>query len=313
MQIKEYLNGIKKNNRAILAQAITLIESSLYKDKIKAAKLIEHCTTITKESIRIGISGTPGVGKSTFIEKIGLHLIKKKYKVAVLAIDPSSTISKGSILGDKTRMQELTNCQAAFIRPSPSLGNLGGVCNSTKDSILLCEAAGYDIIIIETIGVGQSESMVESLTDFFLYMTLVQNGDELQFLKKGVLELSDIIIINKYDQNKRKAEIMKLSLEQSLHISNFKKNQKIFTCSALRGLNIDLIWKNIEIMHRNAKKNGAFHQKRNEQNLFWLKEILKTEYIDLINKKINQIITEFQKKPPKNPRQEALKIIKKLQ
>ena len=209
-------------------------------------------------------------------------------------------------------MEKLTHHPSAFIRPSPNLGKLGGVCNSTKDSITLCEAAGYNIIIVETVGVGQSEGMVESVTDFFLYMTLVQNGDELQFLKKGVLELSDIIVINKYDQNKQKAEIMKLVLEQHLHISNFKKSQKVFNCSALQNINIDTICKHIKLIHQKNKTNGNFNKKRNSQNIFWLQEIIKAEYMDKIVRKINQITQVFQEKPPENPRKEALKIIKKL-
>ena len=210
MKTKEYIKGIKSKDISILGKAITLIESSLEKDKNQAEELIDQCLPLVKSSIKIGISGTPGVGKSTFIESIGSQLIKQNTSIAILAIDPSSALSKGSILGDKTRMNQLSNSKLAFIRPSPNSGILGGVAQNTKNAITICEAAGFEIIIVETVGVGQAEFIVKSMTDFFIYLTLTENGDELQFSKKGILELSDIIIINKADQNKKRAKFSRI-------------------------------------------------------------------------------------------------------
>jgi len=313
MEINNYLKGIIAKDIAILGKAITLIESSLTQDKKKALKLIEKCIPLSGKSIRIGISGTPGVGKSTFIESLGLHLAKI-YKIAVLAIDPSSNISKGSILGDKTRMEKLSSLKSAFIRPSPSRGKLGGVCDHTKDAITLCEAAGFNIILIETVGVGQSESMVESMTDFFIYLTLVENGDQLQFIKKGVLELSDIILINKYDQNKNKAKNMKILLEHTIQSLSYRKKQAIFTCSALTHFHISKIWDYIERLHLKKKENGQIQHKRKQQDFFWLQQMLKEEFQKLLfqNTNFKQEVSKFEKNPPKNPKKTALEIIDKM-
>ena len=199
MKVEEYISGIRHSKYEILAKAITLIESSLEKDKKKAIKLIDKCIPFSGESIRIGISGTPGVGKSTFIEKLGFYL-KKKYKIAILAIDPSSSISKGSILGDKTRMNQLTNEKNIFIRPSPSRGQLGGVCNHTRDSIILCEAAGFNIILIETVGVGQVEVDVAGTADTTVVVVTPGMGDAVQANKAGLLEVADIFVVNKADR-----------------------------------------------------------------------------------------------------------------
>ena len=313
MTTKEYLDGIQHNSRLILSKAITLIESSLDKDKKQSAELIENCINLKRKTIRIGISGTPGVGKSTFIESLGLHLVQQKYKVAILTIDPSSTISKGSILGDKTRMRKLANNESAFIRPSPNNGKLGGVHDSTKDVITLCEAAGYDIIIIETVGVGQSEMSVQLITDFFLYLTLVENGDDLQFMKKGVLELSDIIIINKMDLNFEKAQQVKFSLENHLNISCDKK-QYIFTCSALQNSNIQEIWKKIESLFQKKWNNNTIQLNRNKQNVIWLEKIIKEGWIKILkqNSKFQKKISRYHKDPPQNTRKIALEILSQL-
>ena len=283
MKSEEYLTGIRQNKYEILAKAITLIESSLEKDKEKAIQLIDKCIPFSGKSIRIGISGTPGVGKSTFIEKLGFYL-KKKYKIAILAIDPSSNISKGSILGDKTRMNQLTNAKNIFIRPSPSRGQLGGVCNHTRDSIILCEAAGFNIILIETVGVGQSEVMVEQMTDYFIYMTLCQNGDELQFIKKGILELSDLILINKSDQNKQKAEEVKFLLNNTIQNFQSHKKQTVMTNSVFNHIDTKGVWNCINDFVQENTRNGHIKLNRQKQNTFWIKENIQTEFSNLLFK-----------------------------
>ena len=312
MNIEDYIRGIKNGNISILSKAITLVESSLDKDKDQAEKLIEKCIPLIGDSIRIGVSGTPGVGKSTFIEALGMQLIKKKKKIAVLAIDPSSSLSKGSILGDKTRMEKLSNSKLAFIRPSPNSGILGGVANSTRKAITICEAAGFDIIIIETVGVGQSEFTVESMTDFFIYLTLVQNGDELQFSKKGVLELSDIILINKADQNKKKAKEVALRLKNS--IQNHKNEKNVFICSALTELNISSIWHHIKHIYLTKYKTGEIEKNRHQQNLYWFEKNIITEFNELLFKKskLQNIISNLTKDSLMNPRKHANKIIQAI-
>jgi LAO/AO transport system ATPase len=217
---KKFISEILAGNISFLSRAITLIESSNKKHQEKATIILNGCLPHANKSIRIGITGVPGVGKSTFIEALGMQLTKKKKKVAVLAIDPSSSINKGSILGDKTRMEELVNNKHAFIRPSPAGTSLGGVAQKTRETIILCEAAGYDTIIIETVGVGQSETMVHSMVDFFLLLKIAGAGDELQGIKRGIIEMADAIIINKSDgENIRNASIAKLiSLEHFTYI-----------------------------------------------------------------------------------------------
>ena len=313
MNITDYISGIQNNNRLILSKAITLIESSLNKDQELAAKLIDRCVNYQTKSIRIGISGTPGVGKSTFIETLGLYLIKKKYKIAILTIDPSSTISKGSILGDKTRMQKLANHELAFIRPSPNNGKLGGVHHSTRDVITLCEAAGYDIILIETVGVGQSEVSVQLMTDLLLYLTLTENGDDLQFIKKGILELSDIIVINKMDLDIQKAKQVKLNLENHLQIASYKK-QHVFTSSALKNINIQIIWNQIKSMFDIKWNNNSIQINREKQNIIWLEKMIQQGWMDKLkqNSSYQKTIEKYQKKPPTNPRKEALDILSQL-
>jgi LAO/AO transport system kinase len=314
MTLNDYTIGLQKNNRSILSKAITLIESSLLKDKKKAAELIDTCLSIRKKSIRIGISGTPGVGKSTFIEALGIELTKYNNKVAVLAIDPSSKISKGSILGDKTRMRKLGNNQSAFIRPSPSKGDLGGVCNTTKDTITLCEVAGYNIILIETVGVGQSETMVQEMTDFFIYLTLTQNGDEIQFIKKGVLELSDCIVINKSDENKEKANQLKTRLTAHLKMANSKKAQNVFICSALQNYNIKEIWKYIQNKYEEEYQSGKIEKSRNQQDIIWLERLIKNELLAILNKDSNvqNIIKTLKNDVSNNVRKTILEKITKI-
>ena len=313
MKIDDYFEGLKNKNRAVLGQAITLIESSLPKDLTLKDNLLEKCIPYSGKSIRIGVSGSPGVGKSTFIEKLGILLLKKKKKIAVLAIDPSSSISQGSILGDKTRMMALVNNDNVFIRPSPSRGSLGGICENTQDTIILCEASGYDIVIIETVGVGQSETIAESITDIFIYLTLIENGDEIQFIKKGIIELSDLIIINKSDQDIKKANQTKMILEHNINLSHHKF-KTVFVCSSLYNKNIDIIWKHIIDLHKKSKKNGTILKKRNQQSLFWLQETIIKKIKNRINNdhEIQSLILDFENQSNHSIKKTSEKIIKKL-
>ncbi|OYT17556.1 MAG: methylmalonyl Co-A mutase-associated GTPase MeaB, partial [Bacteroidetes bacterium 4572_77] len=235
-----YVEGILKGNRSILSKAITLVESNLQVHRVLAQEIIEACLPHSSNSVRIGITGVPGVGKSTFIEAFGSFLTQDLHKrLAVLAIDPSSQRSKGSILGDKTRMEKLTNDDLAFIRPSPSAGSLGGVAQKTHESIILCEAAGFEVILIETVGVGQSETAVHGMVDFFLLLMLAGAGDELQGIKRGIMEMADALIINKADgENKQKAALARQEYANALHLfpaaqSGF--DPKTQTCSAYTG------------------------------------------------------------------------------
>ena len=314
MQVKDYFEGLIKHDRSILAKSITLIESSLEKDKKKALKLIEKCIPLTGNSMRIGVSGTPGVGKSTFIESLGSILTEKKEKVAVLTIDPTSSISKGSILGDKTRMEKLSNSEFAFIRPSASNEELGGITKNTKDAILLCETAGFHTIIIETVGVGQSEILINSITDIFIYLTLADNGDELQFVKKGILELCDLILINKSDLNQKKAKKIKILLENNLPKSTIKNQQTVFTCSGINRLNIDNIWNQIQKTYRLRKKNGEVDKNRDNQNIFWIKKIIQNELQILLHKSnlFKKKLINLNPEQKKHPRKTALEFMKHI-
>lgn len=264
-----YTSGILKGDRTILSQAITLVESSLPEHQAVAQKIISDCLAYTSNSIRIGITGVPGVGKSTFIEALGLYLAEKNHKLAVLAIDPSSQRSKGSILGDKTRMEELSVHPSAYIRPSPSAGSLGGVARKTRESALLCEAAGFDIIIIETVGVGQSETAVHSMVDFFLLLMLAGAGDELQGIKRGIMEMADGIAINKADgDNIQKAEIARMEYQNALHLFPPPASgciPNVSVCSAYTRKNIDVVWNNIQEYIQISKQNGYFIQRRKNQ------------------------------------------------
>ena len=228
----------------------------------------------TNKSVRIGITGVPGVGKSTFIESFGKHLTSQHKKVAVLAVDPSSSVNKGSILGDKTRMEELVTDKNAFIRPSPSGTSLGGVAQKTRESIILCEAAGFDTIIIETVGVGQSETVVHSMVDFFLLLKLAGAGDELQGIKRGIIEMADAIVINKADgDNEKNAKIAKVEFNRALHLYPIKESNwqpKVLTASALKNIGIDKIDKMIVDYIALTKANNYFDKKRNQQNKYWL-------------------------------------------
>lgn len=272
-----YLSGIAASNKIVLSRAITLLESSLVKDREFAAHLIDQLDEKT-ESIRIGVSGVPGVGKSTFIEAFGTYLTEKGHKIAVLAVDPSSQKTGGSILGDKTRMETLSRNPSAFIRPSPSKLTLGGVGDSTRESILLCEAAGYDVIIIETVGVGQSETTVHGMVDFFLLMMLAGAGDELQGIKKGIMEIADGVIINKTDgDNIKNAHNARGAYKNALHL--FAPNESgwqpdVLTCSSLEKTGLEDIWKMIKTYQLEMSQNGFFEKNRINQNMTWFKERL---------------------------------------
>ncbi len=278
--VLELSKGILVGDKAALSRGITLIESTASKHQELAKELIELSLPHANRSIRIGITGVPGVGKSTFIESFGKLLTTNGHKVAVLAVDPSSSLSKGSILGDKTRMEDLVKEPNAFIRPSASGDSLGGVARKTREAIILCEAAGYDIILIETVGVGQSETAVHSMTDFFLLLKLAGAGDELQGIKRGIMEMADAIVINKADgENRKAAKLAKLEFNRALHLYPPKDSgwtPKTLTCSALNNEGVDTVWSKISEYIESTKDNGYFQQKRNEQNKFWLVQTIES-------------------------------------
>lgn len=280
----EFTKGILAGDRTVLSKAITLIESSLPKHQVIAQQIIENCLPHSGKSIRIGISGVPGAGKSTFIEALGKYLTLKKHKLAVLAIDPSSERSKGSILGDKTRMEDLSNDPKAFIRPSPSAGSLGGVARKTRESIILCEAAGFDIIFIETVGVGQSETAVHSMVDFFLLLQIAGAGDELQGIKRGIMEMADGISVNKADgSNKGKAEIAATNYRNALHLFPLSESgwsPKVFTCSSIHKTGLDEIWNMILEYIKFTTKNNYFKIRRNTQARYWMYETINRNLYD---------------------------------
>lgn len=268
---KDYYQGIIAGNRTVLSKAITLVESSLPKHQEIAQQIIEQCLPHSGNSIRIGITGVPGVGKSTFIESLGTYLTGKGHQLAVLAIDPSSEKTRGSILGDKTRMEKLSVDKNAFIRPSPSAGTLGGVARKTKEIIVLCEAAGFDTIIVETVGVGQSETAVHSMVDFFLLLMLAGAGDELQGIKRGIMEMADALVINKADgDNVKKARLAQLEYKNALHL--FPPSESgwiptVNTCSSLNNSGIEEVWAIVENYQELTKKNGYFQKRRQNQEL----------------------------------------------
>src|SRR6056297_1184219 len=272
--VQEYVDGIIQGDRTILGQAITLIESSLPEHNQMAQDIIEKCLPYAGNSIRIGITGVPGVGKSTFIESMGKYITSKGNKLAVLAVDPSSERSKGSILGDKTRMEELATDPDAFIRPSPSAGSLGGVARKTRETIVLCEAAGFNTIFIETVGVGQSETAVHSMVDFFLLLMLAGAGDELQGIKRGIMEMADLIAINKADEtNIEAANKARSEFKNALSLFPLPESgwdPPVVTCSALTGMGIEEIWGKINAYMELTKKNGYFDRHRADQAVWWM-------------------------------------------
>jgi LAO/AO transport system kinase len=261
-----YASGIRAGDMSVLAQAITLVESTAPKHANLAAELLRLLLPHRDHSVRIGITGVPGVGKSTFIEALGLSLCDAGHRVAVLAVDPTSSISGGSILGDKTRMEKLSRHPAAYIRPSPSGGALGGVTRKTRETITLCEAAGYDVILVETVGVGQSEIAVRSMTDFFLLLALTGAGDDLQGIKKGIMEMADGIVVTKADgENMIPAENLRLELSQVMHFlspATFGWKPEVLTCSSVQGQGIDQVWAMVERFRAEMQLSGEWSKRR---------------------------------------------------
>lgn len=274
----DYLAGIQRGDIAVLGQAVTLIESTNPDHQNLAQEVIERCLPLSGNSIHIGITGVPGAGKSTFIEALGLHLIKQNKKLAILAIDPSSERSKGSILGDKTRMEKLATNHMAFIRPSPSAGSLGGVARKTRETIILCEAAGFNHVFIETVGVGQSETAVHSMVDFFLLLQLAGTGDELQGIKRGIMEMADGIIINKCDgTNVQKAQLAQAQFKNALRLFPTHESgwdPQVLTCSAFHNIGITEVWEMIEEQISFTKERHFFQHQRKEQTKYWMYETI---------------------------------------
>jgi LAO/AO transport system kinase len=273
------LTGLRNGDRQTLAESITLVESTRPEDMRLASELVQACLPFSGKSIRVGITGVPGVGKSTFIESFGKVLVDQGLKVAVLAIDPSSSTSGGSILGDKTRMQELSVNEKVFIRPSAAGATLGGVARKTRESIYVCEAAGFDVILIETVGVGQSETLVHSMVDFFLLLMLAGAGDELQGIKRGIMEMADALVITKADgDNAKKAQMASREYANAMHLFPPKQSDwtaQSFTCSAYQNENINKVWQVIESFVNHTKINGWFETHRKLQDKYWLAETLK--------------------------------------
>jgi LAO/AO transport system kinase len=276
----EYFAGVRAGNVAVLARALTLIESSSPRHQPLAEQLLTRLLPHTGQSFRVGITGVPGVGKSTFIEALGLLLVRRGLRVAVLAVDPSSGVSGGSILGDKTRMSRLAAESAAYIRPSPSAGTLGGVARKTRESMLVCEAAGYQVVLIETVGVGQSETVVAGMTDCFLALMLPGAGDELQGIKRGLLELVDVIAVNKADgSTQQAAELAAEQYRLALQLVGGRHDDPpaVLTCSALYQQGVDAVWDAVEQLHARLTASGALAARRQRQNLCWLWELVEDQ------------------------------------
>lgn len=298
---KELVDGILSGDISALSRAITLVESTNTSHLAKANEVINACLPYANKSVRIGITGVPGVGKSTFIEAFGKYLTSLGKKVAVLAVDPSSTISHGSILGDKTRMEELVKDANAYIRPSASGETLGGVARKTREAITLCEACGFDTILIETVGVGQSETAVHSMVDFFLLLKISGAGDELQGIKRGIMEMADAIVINKADgDNIKKANLAKVEFNRALHLFPPKKSgwtPTTSTCSSITHEGIPEVWKTIEKFLEHTKENNYFFEKRAAQNHYWMLETineqLKTNFYN--HKEIQKLLDSTKK------------------
>jgi LAO/AO transport system kinase len=298
---KELIEGILNGNITALSRAITLVESTNVSHLEKANEVVNACLPHANKSVRIGITGVPGVGKSTFIEAFGKYLTGLGKKVAVLAVDPSSTISHGSILGDKTRMEELVKDKNAYIRPSASGETLGGVARKTRETITLCEACGFDTIIIETVGVGQSETAVHSMVDFFLLLKIAGAGDELQGIKRGIMEMADAIVINKADgDNVRKSKLAKVEFGRALHLFPTKKSGWIpttSTCSSITREGISDVWETINKYVGQTQSNNYFYNKRKDQNQYWMLETineqLKTNFFN--HPEIEKLLDENKK------------------
>ena len=295
--IENLTNRLQAGDRAALAQGITLVESRAAKHRAPARELMQAILPQTGGALRVGMTGTPGSGKSTFIEALGGLLCDRGKRVAVLAVDPSSSRSGGSILGDKTRMEDLSRHENAFIRPSPSGKSLGGVAARTREALLLCEAAGYDVVLVETVGVGQSETAVRTMTDFFLLLQISGGGDELQGIKKGVIELADAIVVNKADgDNKLRAEQAKVEYSKVLHFlqpftSGWKP--KALTCSALEGDGVGEVWELVERFRDEMTASGIFAERRSEQNVDWFESLLQSAVMERFRNEQSERIREM--------------------
>ena len=272
----EYVEGILRGDITILSQAITLIESNKPEHYDQAQQIIERCLPHAGRSVRIGITGVPGAGKSTFIEAVGNMVVSLHHRLAVLAIDPSSERSGGSILGDKTRMESISSNPDIFIRPSPSAGSLGGVARKTRETIVLCEAAGFDVIFIETVGVGQSETAVHSMVDMFMLLQISGAGDGLQGIKRGIMEMADMMVITKADgESRQKAELARAQFQSALHLFPMPESgwrPKVYTCSAVAETGLEEVWKGVEEFLDHIESNGYFQSNRNRQNKYWMYE-----------------------------------------
>lgn len=278
LSVDDYVNGILSSNMVILSQAVTLVESTCVEHHDMAQQIIERCLPHAGRSVRIGITGVPGAGKSTFIEAVGIKITSLGHKLAVLAIDPSSERSKGSILGDKTRMEQLACDKNAYIRPSPSAGSLGGVARKTRETIVLCEAAGFDTIFIETVGVGQSETAVHSMVDFFLMLQIAGAGDELQGIKRGIMEMTDGVVINKADGNNvEKSKLAMAQIKNALHLfpmSDSGWEKQVLTCSSTNGDGLDGVLNMINEYVSFTNKNRSFDRRRSLQSKYWMHETI---------------------------------------
>ena len=289
LTIEEYYTRVRAGEIAILARALTLVESSNPRHQILAEKLLTRLLPHTGNAVRVGVTGVPGVGKSTFIEALGLHLVRRGQRVAVLAVDPSSSISGGSILGDKTRMAELSAEPKAYIRPSPTAGTLGGVANRTRESLLVCEAAGYQVVLIETVGVGQSETMVADMSDCFLALMLPGAGDELQGIKRGLLELVDVIAVNKADGDSRSAA-QRAAHQYDVALRSLRGRSSqvappdVLTCSALRREGVEVVWEAIQGRYSRLLDSGTLATRRGQQNLRWLWSLVEQQLQHAIQK-----------------------------
>jgi len=300
--VEEHVKGILSGDRVVLGRAITLIESRRPEDNHSALAMLERLLPDTGRSVRIGITGVPGVGKSTFIEALGTYLTGKGHKLAVLAVDPSSSISRGSIMGDKTRMQSLAGDPSAFIRPSPSAGSLGGVARKTREAMLVCEAAGFDVIFVETVGVGQSETVVSSMVDFFLLLMLAGAGDHLQGIKRGIMELADAVVINKADgDNRDKARRTRVEFEQAVHLLRSTApgwRTPLLTCSSLSKEGIPDVWDAITRYCREMSANGYFEKNRREQARTWMLDTIREALFERFSAhpKIAPALSEFEQR-----------------
>ena len=278
LTVDQYVEGILRGDVTVLSQAITLVESNNPAHYAQAQEIIERCLPHAGRSIRIGITGVPGAGKSTFIEAVGGMVADKGHKLAVLAIDPSSERSKGSILGDKTRMVSLSANPKVFIRPSPSAGSLGGVARKSRETMILCEAAGFDVIFIETVGVGQSETAVHSMVDIFMLLQIAGAGDELQGIKRGIMEMADLMVITKAEgDNLHRAELARRQFANALMLFPLSESEwspQVYCCSSVQKTGLEEVWTGVEEFIMYVKRNGFFHRNRHNQNRYWMRETI---------------------------------------